>query len=291
MATKTLHSSVWELVRRQFGVVSRAQLLELGFTDAAIKHRLATGRLHPVRRGVYAVGRSELTQFGRWMAVLLAVGPEAALSHRSATSLYGIAKQKGNEVHVSIPSHLYRCSSRDITIHRRRELNATTHKGIPTVRVEQALIDLAGEATTDELEAAINAADKRDLIDPETLRGEVAGVRRKGTARLKAVLTHHTPADSPLEREFLRLVKRAGLPRPQTQALVDGHRVDFFWPDLNLVVETDGLRYHRTPAEQAKDRARDQDHLVAGRTAVRFTWAQVRTDGGRVEAVLKAAAA
>jgi very-short-patch-repair endonuclease len=272
-------------------VISRTQLCGLGFTDAAIKHRVAKGRLHVARRGVYAVGRPELNQFGRWMAVLLGVGPEAALSGRSATALYGVAKQRGNHVHVSIPSHLHRCSSRDLTIHRRRELNATTHRGIPTVTIVEAMIDLASDATEDELEAAINTADKLDLIDPEAMSDAIADRRRNGTARLKAVLRRHQPTDSPLEREFLRLVKRAGLPPPETQRKFGKHRVDFFWPDLNLVVETDSLRYHRTAAEQAKDRVRDQDHFVAGRRTVRFTRAQVRHDTRRVEAVLRAAAA
>jgi very-short-patch-repair endonuclease len=52
--------------------------------------------------------------------------------------------------------------------------------------------------------------------------------------------------------------------------------VDFYWPDLGLVVETDGLRYHRTPAQQTRDRRRDQTHTAAGLTTLRFTHAKVR---------------
>ena len=291
MTTPTLHSSAWALARRQHGVVSREQLLELGFTRAAIKHRIAKGRLHVVGRGVYAVGRPELTQFGRWMAAVLSIGPEAVLSHRSAAALWGIGKQKGNAIHVSVPSHLHRSSSRGITIHRRKELSATTHRGIPVVSVVDALVDLAAEVGDDELERAINEADKLDLVEPETLREAVARIRRPGAAAVRAVLDGYTPTDSPLEREFLRIVKRAGLPQPRTQQRVNGHRVDFYWPELNLVVETDGLRYHRTPAQQAADRVRDQDHFVAGVRSVRFTRAQVRHEPLRVEAVLRTAAA
>ena len=291
MVGSTFHSSVWELARRQHGVVSRAQLLELGFHPRSIEHRIARGRLHPVYRGVYAVGRPELTQFGRWMAALLATGPEAVLSHRSAAALWGIAKQRGNAIHVSVPAHLRRCSSRGITVHRRKELNATTHRGIPTTTPIDTLIDLATQATDDALEQAINDADKLDLVDPETLRAEIEGERRPGAAKLRAVLDRYTPTDSTLERDFLRIVHEAGLPTPRTQQRVNGHRVDFFWPDLNLVVETDGLRYHRTPSQQAKDRVRDQDHFVAGVRSLRFTRAQVRFEPRSVEAVLRAAAA
>ena len=290
MTTPTLHSSAWELARRQHGVVSREQLLALGFTRAAIKHRIAKGRLHVVGRGVYAVGRPELTQFGRWMAALLSIGPEAVLSHCSAAALWGIAKQRGNAIHVSVPSHR-RSSSRGVIIHRRRELSATTHRGIPTTTPTDTLIDVATQTTHDALEQAINDADKLDLVDPETLREAVAAERRPGAATVRAVLDRFSPTDSPLEREFLRIVRAAGLPRPLTQARVSGFLVDFFWPELGLVVETDGLRYHRTPAQQARDRLRDQVHATAGLTPLRFTREQVKHNGAHVVAVLRAVAA
>jgi very-short-patch-repair endonuclease len=289
MGDQMFHPSVWSLARAQHGVVSRRQLLALGFTPKAIKHRAAIGRLHRVYTGVYAVGRPELTQFGRWMAAILATGPGSALSHRSAAALWGIAKQKGDHIHVAVPSHLRRSSSREITIHRRNELSATTLRGIPLTTPADTLIDLATELTPDALEQAINDADKLDLIDPETLAGKVEGLRRPGVARLRATLDRHTPTDSPLEREFLAIVRRAGLPQPQTQVWLGSHRVDFFWPDLNLVVETDSLRYHRTPAQQASDRIRDQNHLAAGRRSLRFTRAQVRFDAPRVERILRTA--
>ena len=92
--------------------------------------------------------------------------------------------------------------------------------------------------------------------------------------------------DSELERRFLSLVRSASLPIPQTRVLVNGYRVDFFWPRLGLVVETDGLRYHRTPAQQARDRRRDQVHTAAGLTTLRFTHAQVRFKPPEVREVL-----
>jgi very-short-patch-repair endonuclease len=92
--------------------------------------------------------------------------------------------------------------------------------------------------------------------------------------------------DSELERRFLQLVRFAGLPLPETGCVVNGFRVDFFWPDLGLIVETDGLRYHRTPGQQARDRQRDQVHTAAGLTTLRFTHAQVRFEPAEVREVL-----
>jgi very-short-patch-repair endonuclease len=95
------------------------------------------------------------------------------------------------------------------------------------------------------------------------------------------VLTH-----SELERRFLPIARRAGLPKPQTQRWLNDSRVDFYWPELNLVVETDGLRYHRTPAQQAVDRRRDQELAAAGLTPLRFTHEQIAHEAERVESVL-----
>jgi very-short-patch-repair endonuclease len=96
--------------------------------------------------------------------------------------------------------------------------------------------------------------------------------------------------DSELERCFLPIARRAGLSLPETGAYVNGFKVDFNWPELGLVVETDGLRYHRTPAQQTRDRIRDQAHVAAGLTPLRFTRAQVRFEPGYVKATLSATA-
>ena len=128
------------------------------------------------------------------------------------------------------------------------------------------------------------------MTDPERLRTSAAlrDHRRPGVTALRRTLDRRTfrLTDSELERRFLPIVRRLGLPLPETGRRVDGFKVDFFWPDLGLVVETDGLRYHRTPAQQARDRLRDQAHLAAGRTPLRFTHAQVRFDPGHVQSTL-----
>jgi very-short-patch-repair endonuclease len=147
--------------------------------------------------------------------------------------------------------------------------------------------------TKKQLEVAVNEADKLGLIDPETLRASVedhSGV--DGVAALRTVLDRRTftLTDSELERRFIRLVDRAGIPRPLTQQHVNGFRVDFYWPELDLIVETDGLRYHRTASQQSKDRTRDQSHAAAGLVAIRFSHAQIRHDAARVADTLRSIA-
>jgi very-short-patch-repair endonuclease len=287
--TGTSGSGVWALARRQHGVVSKQQLLEAGLSRHAIEHRIRRGKLHPIRRGVYVVGRPELDRHGRWMAALLACGSKALLSHTSAGAHWGICRSAPG-IHVTVPRE-ERHRAAGVTFHHRDLLpgEASRRENIPLTSPSLTLVDLATTLNGRQLEAAVNAADKLDLIDPERLRAEMGEMpRRPGLAALKALIDQQTfrLTDSELERRFLRLVTAAGLPIPLTQQSVSGFRVDFFWPGLNLVVETDGLRYHRTPQQQSRDRARDQAHTAAGVTQLRFSHHQVRYLPGDVVAAL-----
>lgn len=242
-------------------------------------------------RGVYAVGRPEITHYGRWMAAVLCCGPRAALSHGSAAALWGIGNELPARIEVTVRSSAAHRRPR-VRVYRRPSLRPDdfeVHDGIPATNPVCTLVDLATRLDDGNLERAVNEADKRDLIDPEALREGLERHRgQAGVARLRVLLDRHTfrLTDSELERRFLRLAHGAGLPPPLTRQRVNGFRVDFHWPDLGLVVETDGLRYHRTPAQQARDRLRDQSHTAAGLTALRFTHAQVRFEAGRVRATL-----
>lgn len=276
---------------RQHGIVARRQLLALGFGEEAIEHRIVTGRLHPVFRGVYAVGWPQLTPKRRWMAAVLACGDGAALSHQSAAALWGIGVERDGPVEVSVRR---RSAPRRSGIRARSrpslpEADIVRHDDIPVTNVVRTLLDIAAESETRVLERMINEADKRDLIDPETLRDEIENLAGEpGVRPLRALLDQSTfrLADSDLEVRFRSIATSAGLPMPLTKAWINGFEVDFFWADLGLVVETDGLRYHRTPSAQARDQLRDQTHTAAGLTTLRFTHRQVKHERAYVQRVL-----
>jgi very-short-patch-repair endonuclease len=279
------------LARRQHGTITRQQLLRLGFSVAAIRHRVATGRLFPVFRGVYAWGRGELSAEGWWMAGVLACGDGAALSHESAGSHYAIlGRRLLRPVHVSVPAVGRRHERRGIAIHRRGSFEVREHRGIPVTTPECTIVDLTPTSTRDDIEAMINAADIKGLTDPERLRASLDRMPpRPGKKALRLILDVRTFrfTRSGLERAFIPIALRAGLPRPLTRQIVNGSEVDFYWPELGLVVETDGLTYHRTPQQQAKDLQRDQKHVAAGLVCLRFSHGEIRHEPERVERVLR----
>jgi very-short-patch-repair endonuclease len=284
-------AEAWRISRRQHGVIAREQLISLGFTDEAIKHRIARGRLYPIRRGIYAVGRLDLSNYGRWMAAVLACGDGAVLSHSSAAALWRIGFEQRRLIELSLPSQSRRRRP-GLKIHRRPSLkpgDVTTRHNISVTTPIQTLIDLALPLDRRGIERAINEADKYDLAHPPELRRALEGRGGEpGVARLRQILDRRTfrLTKEELERRFLPLARKAGLPVPLTGQWVNEFEVDFYWPDLGLVVETDGLRYHRTPAEQARDRLRDQAHTAAGLTQLRFTHEQVRYEPEYVAGIL-----
>jgi very-short-patch-repair endonuclease len=287
----TRSAQAWQLAGRQHGIVTRKQLLALGFGSRSIEHRMARGRLFPVNLGVYAVGWPGLNQKRRWMAAVLAGGEGAALSHRSAAALWEIGAEQRGRIDVSVrrPCTLRRPG---IVIRSRPTLSGEDimfRDDIPLTSPAQTLVDLGTELDPVALERAVNDADKRDLIDPEALREELdrfSGQRGVRPLRLLLDKLFFRLSDSDLEIYFRRIVKRSQLPLPLSKQRVNNFEVDFFWPELGLVVETDGLRYHRTPSAQIRDARRDRAHVMAGMTPLRFTHYEVRYEPRRVRLAL-----
>jgi very-short-patch-repair endonuclease len=279
------------MARRQHGVLARRDLEALGFSPMAIDHRVATGRLHLISRGVYAVGRPDLTPHGRWMAAVLACGDLAVLSHRSAAELWGIGWEEDHRIDVTIRRST-KIARSGIKVRRRPKLperSVVRRFGIPVTNATQTLIDVATELKPLRLERAVNQADVHDLVDPETLRRSLdAYFGMPGAKTLRTMLDRHTfrLSDSDLEVYFRPLALAAGFPLPLSKQWVLGFEVDFHFPDHGLIVETDGLRYHRTPAQQARMVKRDQTHTSHGFRVLRFTHWQISYAPNEVAEVL-----
>jgi very-short-patch-repair endonuclease/predicted transcriptional regulator of viral defense system len=278
------------LADRQHGVVAWFQLKAAGITRGAVDFRLARGRLHIVHRGVYAVGHQVLTQEGRRMAAVLAHGPSAALSHRSAAEHWGMLPPSYSEVvHVTVPGRSTRKTRSGIALHRVPAVEAAVHDGIPITTVSWTLLDLASAADSRLLDRAIEGAEKARLLNLDDLE-RFLELGRPGVRTLREALADYddAPTRSELERRFLELCADHGLPRPLVNQWILGRfEVDFLWPAERLVVETDGMAWHASTAAVERDHRRDAELRLAGYEVQRFTWRMVTTEGETVARLIR----
>jgi very-short-patch-repair endonuclease len=275
-----LDAALAVLAAAQYGVVSRRQLLEIGFSRDAIAHRLAVKRLHRL----YAVGHTRVCREGRWLAAVLACGEDAVLSHRSAAALWGIRDYNGR-IDVTAP-HAHRLGKR-ITPHR-LPLGAderTSHRGIPTTTVERTLLDLGAVLEPHQLDKAVREADYLGIADfAQVQRLLERYPRKRSTADLRTAIETATATlgrtRSELEDRFRALVLDADLPTPrfnETIALDADTTIeaDAVWPEHKVIVELDGWGAHSTRARFVSDRSRDRKAHVAGYVVMRYTSADI----------------
>jgi Transcriptional regulator, AbiEi antitoxin/Protein of unknown function (DUF559) len=275
-----------ELARRQWGVVSLAQVEALGLGPRGVQHRAESGRLRRIHRGVYAIGGAALPREGRHLAAVLACGPGAVLSHVSAAVHWGLLAYDAPRPQVTAPAS--RGGAPGIRLHRSRSLDArdtTTHGGIRVTTVARTLLDVAAVAPVNHLEHALGQALRNQLYDQLAVDDVLHRHRGRPGTRALRTATGDDPAftRSEMERRFRALCRRAGLPRPLSNVVVADadnhpHEVDFFFPAHRLVVETDGWRDHGTRVAFERDRAKDAALVAAGYVVLRFTKRQIAED-------------
>jgi very-short-patch-repair endonuclease len=253
-----------EFATRQAGVVGREQLLGTGVSEHAIDHRVRTGRFIVVFRGIYAVGHAALSDPARMHAALLAAGPTAVLSHRTAAALHKLIPSMPPFVEVTVTTNPRR-SRPGLVIHTtRRAPTIVTVDVLPVTTPLRTLMDLAPVLRPGELERACADALVRNLVTEAEL--EVARLVQPGRA---------DPTRSRLERRMLAIVREAGLPRPVVNHTIGPYEIDFVWPKERVLVETDGWRTHGHRFAFESDRAQDADLVAQGYVVLRFTWRQI----------------
>jgi very-short-patch-repair endonuclease len=290
---------VARLAARQHGVVSRRQLLQLGVGAGALRRRVESGHLQPVHFGVYAVGHMAIVEEGRWMAAVLAAGPGAVLSHRTAGVLWGFVDSNPGPIHVTAKG----CgrSREGLLFHRSDTLDpaqCASRRGIPLTTVARTLVDMAATVPHWELRRSFDEADHLELVRPQELANLCNRTRgRRGTGRLRALLRKRRgplrETRSTLERRFLRFCRDHDIPMPAVNVMVAGYEVDCAWPAQGLVVELDGWAHHRGRSSFEGDRERDIRLQVAGQRAIRVTHRRLVDDperlAGDLLALLRAA--
>ena len=271
------HHALAELAERQHGVVSIRQLLgPLGYSQSAVQRAAAGGRLHPLHRGVYAVGYSHVSKTGMCLAAVLAGGPGALLSHISAAWLWEISRRDPAPFEVTGPWS--RRPRPPIRLHRARNLTAEDRyvlDNIPITTLPRTYLDLAATTSRYNLERALDSGEQRGLFDLGPVEAVLArNAGHPGAGRLRRALGIYRPPNvlrSELEGRFLERVRRAGLPSPSTNITISGYELDVYWSRERFVVELDVYETHGTHAAFENDRLRQEDLLLLGIGMTRVT--------------------
>jgi hypothetical protein len=263
------HHRMANLAASQYGVVTRAQLVRLGYTEEMIDHDLKTGRLQAWHRSVFAVGHQGLSPHGLCMAAALFRGEGALISHQSAVWLWGLERKLEIPVHVSVR---WRGHAQDgIGLHHcpalRDEDIAETER-LPVTALPRTLLDYASTAKTYRLERAIDQADRLALLDPaavDKILGEVRGHQGRGPLRRAMVIYREKGfTRSGGEKRMLAALADAGVRRPLVNNFVASYELDFYWENERFAVELDSWEYHRTRRSFEEDRERQDDLAMAG---------------------------
>lgn len=275
---------------RQHGLLTLGQARAAGLTDRQVRSRIAAGRLTPVRPRVYRFAGVRPSWEAEVLAAVLSAGRRAVASHATAAALLGLGRVESCgriEVTVLRPDNPRGLGG--VLVHRSVRLDpadACGVRGVPCTSAARTVIDLAARLDPDPLRALVDDVLYDELARRNELhRRAVTLARGRGGVEVVVGLTRPGAEEafrSWLEREAARVMTEAGVPSPRwNQPVADRHgkvgAVDAQWPEARLVVELDGLRFHRTEQQRRADRARDRRLGLAGYLVLRFTWSDVRT--------------
>ncbi|HEY7152005.1 MAG TPA: type IV toxin-antitoxin system AbiEi family antitoxin domain-containing protein [Solirubrobacterales bacterium] len=296
---RPLDARIARLAADQWGVLSVSELRDCGLSPDAVALRVRNGRLHPIHRGVYAVGHPAPPLEGHFLAAVKACGSGAFLSHYSAAALWGLVRWDDRYPEVTVVGTVPRRHP-GIRAHRTRRLSrwdVSRPEGIPVTAPPRTLVDLASILPYKPLRRAVRQAQSLGRANlPQLVAAIRRAGRRSGLAKLKRVLASGpAPTRSELEDVVLDLILDAGLraPRVNEPMLIEGRRVipDFRWPEQQLVVEADGAAWHDNPTAREDDVERQALLETHGEHVVRVTWCQAITQPHQTLARLRAAGA
>jgi very-short-patch-repair endonuclease len=286
--------AIAEIASRQKGTITAQQLMGIGLSRSAIDHRVSTGRLHRVHRGVYLVGHPVPPPLACEQAALLACGGDSFLGYRTAGQLWDFLEYAG-PVEVTVLGDR-RVPGVNVHTTRRLERRDTTRRhGLPITTVARTIVDVAEQLGASDFERAVEDAFAQKRVTERQLRALVARTPgRKGAGIVRALLDYRGSdgfTRSRAEDLMRRLVKRARLPQPKANARVNGYEVDFFWPDHRVIVEVDSWAHHAGRLSFDRDRRKHADLEAAGYAVIPITWRQLTEEPEATAATIGAALA
>jgi very-short-patch-repair endonuclease len=288
-AQTTTDHAIAAVAAKQYGVVTRAQLSAAGLDRGAIARRLAAGRLHRLHDGVYAVGHRAPRREANWLGAVLACGPGAVLSHRSAAALWGLHDAEGPRPDVTVATRNGRRRAA-IAVHRAQLARPDRRRrsGIPVTSPARTLADLARHVDQPDLVRAVREAEFLRRFD---LGAVQELLDRRPCRALRTLVEDLALTQSGLEDRLLDICDHHGISRPLTQQPLLGRRIDFVWPAERVVVETDGWQGHGTRSAFQADRAISNRLQLGGYTILRFTHTDVARRPSQVARQIRVALA
>ncbi|MGK2955113.1 MAG: endonuclease domain-containing protein [Solirubrobacterales bacterium] len=291
-ADRTQTRAILELAGRQYGVVSRRQLMDRGIPARSVTNRTSQISLFPVFRPVFMVGNPFLTMNGARMAALLAAGDGAALGFRSAAKLWGFLDHRNPiEVLRTQGGTSQRARIRVagetwwpyLLVRKPRALppsDLTTKLGLALTSPERTLRDLAQLLPEQQFFRAFTEADRLELLNEGALRSVAERTRgSRGGRMFRQAVSRRIPnvkeTESLLEAIVLKLTLDGRIPPPEINRKTRKYRPDFRWPVQRVIVEADGYEFHRGREMFEQDISRANRLRRDGWTVLRFTWRMV----------------
>ena len=266
---------------RQFGILSRAQLVDAGVSTAALSRARRAGMLIDVTNRTVRVRSSPDTFLARCAAVSLHLEALGFLSGPTAGRLHGLRAMPHRTIHATIPEgHRVRLPTWARVRWRSRydaDLDRTMLAGVHiTAEPHRMLHDLAARLSDRRFRRAAEDCWHLGLVTPQSAEQYLRGHRRRGkdgTARmdrwLELALDQRRPAQSGLELDLIEALRSVGLPEPVRQhplELSSGVRihVDIAWPDARLCVEPGHSWWHGGNESLRRDHERSLEALAIG---------------------------
>jgi very-short-patch-repair endonuclease len=289
------------IAKLQRGLVSRAQMVAAGISDDAVDRLSRKSHLHRRHRGVYAVGHTAPAPLADETAALLACGDHAVLSHYTAALVHRLIPRGDGQIHVTIRGR-HGPSPSGVKVHRTRSLSrgdVRPTQRLPVTSPLRTVFDLAATADLAIAERAAEEALTQRMLSEAQLRKRVADLNSRGRrTRVRAMLDAFKEpgiTKSKAERRFRSLLRAAQLPQPQTNVWLHGYSVDCYWPELGIVVEVQGYRFHSGRRAFERDTRKAAKLTAAGLGVSYVTWLQMENEPfavvGRVAQTLAQAAA
>jgi very-short-patch-repair endonuclease len=233
-------------------VLSRSHAEQLGFTDDAVRHRLAIGKWQRLLPHTYLTSDT-ITWDDRRTAAVVFAGDGALLSGAAALCDLGLRSvSRPSSILVLVPPQ--RCPRSVAWVRVRpsaRPVRQAFLPGPPRADEARAVADLALERRRlDDVRALVAEAVRLRLCTIEELAAELRHGPQRGSAHLRQAIDEVGGGSwSAPEARAATLMRRAGLPRFEQNAVIElrnGRRltVDFLWRELRAVPEIDSDAHH-----------------------------------------------